>query len=289
VRVWDLPAGYLSRQSLLGEHRELHGLYNIVVYGKAGYARHPETRRWVDALGGLVWRHRQLRAEMRLRGYVDRTPLRSRTRVDWPTVFVTPPCAQFALLSVKYANAASGRIPLPRTAHDLWAQHKYSVMARDPRAYRAIGRAVSRMRRGASVDSLAVELVMLLRLAPSAGPLLNAIEHMWGHVRPHASENDLRAARDGTAALLAVTQTLAVRCQEPYLMRSTALSELETHLDSLPTASRAAGCAAGQGSTSLRQQRSGDWSASPGQQRGVSSSRATAVARRRRACGRPRR
>jgi hypothetical protein len=23
MRVWDLPAGYLNRQSLLGEHREL--------------------------------------------------------------------------------------------------------------------------------------------------------------------------------------------------------------------------------------------------------------------------
>jgi pyrimidine dimer DNA glycosylase len=76
MRIWDLPAGYLNRQSVLGEHRELHGIYAILTNGKAGYARHPETQRWAKALSGLALRHRQLAEEMRLRGYVDRTPLR---------------------------------------------------------------------------------------------------------------------------------------------------------------------------------------------------------------------
>ena len=78
MRIWDLPAGYLNRQSLLGEHRELHGLYRIHTLGLRGYARHPETVRWRRALSGLVHRHRQLAAEMTLRGYVDRTPLEAR-------------------------------------------------------------------------------------------------------------------------------------------------------------------------------------------------------------------
>ena len=34
MRIWDVPAGYLNRQSLLGEHRELHGIYSILTNGK---------------------------------------------------------------------------------------------------------------------------------------------------------------------------------------------------------------------------------------------------------------
>ena len=43
MRIWDLSPGYLNRGSLLGEHRELHGLHSIIVNGKKGYANHPET------------------------------------------------------------------------------------------------------------------------------------------------------------------------------------------------------------------------------------------------------
>jgi hypothetical protein len=68
VRVWDLPAGYLNRQSLLGEHRELHAIYSILTQKKSGYANHPETLRWVRTLSGLAARHRQLAAN------VARTP-----------------------------------------------------------------------------------------------------------------------------------------------------------------------------------------------------------------------
>jgi pyrimidine dimer DNA glycosylase len=37
LRVWDVSPGYLNRQSLLGEHRELHGLHAILIHGKAGF------------------------------------------------------------------------------------------------------------------------------------------------------------------------------------------------------------------------------------------------------------
>ena len=30
MRIWDVNPGYLNRQSLLGEHRELHGIYIIL-------------------------------------------------------------------------------------------------------------------------------------------------------------------------------------------------------------------------------------------------------------------
>lgn len=232
MRVWDLPAGYLSRQSLLGEHRELHGIYSILTQNKSGYARHPETLRWVRTLSGLAARHRQLAAEMLLRGYVDRTPIRvTMSRVKWPEVFVTEPLDQIALLRAKYVDKEQGRIPLPRSAQEIWAHHKYSVMARSPESYRTIGRAVARMRRGADLSTLTTDLVWILRDTPSEGRLTNALEHMWGHVRDRATPEDLTTARASLGRLLASTQLLARQVREPFLLSSTALSELAMFVD----------------------------------------------------------
>lgn len=227
MRVWDVPAGYLNRQRLLGEHRELHRLYTIITEGKAGSSRHPETIRWVGVGQALALRHALLVAEMRLRGDVDRTPLVvRRLRCRWPAVFVTEPAEQLALLKVKYAGTSQGRIPLPRGVHQLWAQHKYSILARDPETYRSIGRAVARLRRGAALGELARDLVAILRLPPPPGRLVNAVEHMWGHVHDVADESARANAARGPARMLAATQTLACANGEPFLLASTALSEL---------------------------------------------------------------
>ena len=75
MRIWDLPPSVLCRQHLLGEHRELHGLWRILTLGKTGYARHPETLRWVGKLRALYDRHEALVAEMECRGYRHASPL----------------------------------------------------------------------------------------------------------------------------------------------------------------------------------------------------------------------
>lgn len=232
MRIWDVPAGYLSRQSLLGEHRELHGLDSILTHGKRGYSRHPETVRWVGCRAALCRRHDLLAAEMVLRSYVDRTPLdRAGTPLRWPRVFVTEPVDQYALLRIKYEGKVRGRIALPRSGHDLWAQHKYSVMARDPELYRAIGRRVARMKRGATFADLATELVDVLRRTPAAGPLANAVEHMWGYVSGAASREERERAERSVGDLLVTTRQLALRQPADYLLQSTALSELAVFVE----------------------------------------------------------
>ena len=232
MRVWDLSPGYLNRQSLLAEHRELHGIHAILIEGKKGYSRHPETLRWVDALGALVARHDHLAAEMRLRGYVDRTPLvQPKKRTAWPGTFVTEPTDQIALLRQKYAGKDKGRIALPRNPQELWAQHKYSVMARSPEVYRRIGRSVSRMRPRDPIADLLKELVAILRGVPGRGGVTNAVEHMWGHVRRHATAADIAAAKEGPPQMLLLTQRLAMQRGETFLVSSTALSDLAVFLD----------------------------------------------------------
>jgi hypothetical protein len=75
MRIWDIEPERLCRQHLLGEHRELHGLWVILTEGKKGFANHPETRRWRGKLKALYRRHEALVAEMSSRGYRHATSL----------------------------------------------------------------------------------------------------------------------------------------------------------------------------------------------------------------------
>jgi hypothetical protein len=77
MRVWDIHPKHLCRKHLLAEHRELHGLWNILTIhkGKGGYSHHPETLRWVGKLRALYGRHEALVKEFEKRGYKHHTPL----------------------------------------------------------------------------------------------------------------------------------------------------------------------------------------------------------------------
>ena len=69
MRIWDVAPSVLCRPHLLGEHRELHAVWNVIVGNKMGYSRHPETLRWRGKLRALYLRHEALVAEMQRRGY----------------------------------------------------------------------------------------------------------------------------------------------------------------------------------------------------------------------------
>jgi hypothetical protein len=212
MRVWDVSPGYLNRQSLLGEHREIHGLLVVIGERRRGYSRHPETLRWNGHLGALRRRHDGVVAEMALRGYEHHSPA-GRAAGDWPDTYIDRPGRQFEILKVKYATREPGRIPLPRSVQELWAQHKYSVMARSQAAYRAIGKRVAGLRRGTPLDALAEELVALLRQPVSDGDGRNVIQHMAGYVT--AANQELKEiARAARAESV------------DYLLHSTALSDL---------------------------------------------------------------
>ena len=228
MRVWDINPGYLNRQSLLGEHRELHAIVSIIINNKKGYSRHPETLRWVGFGWALGQRHRLLAVEMNLRGYVDRTPVLLKTqRQKWPEVFVDPPAVQFPLLAEKYKDKEQGRIPLPKNVQQLWAQHKYSVMARNAAEYKRIGRWVASSKTASGISDLYPELVLLLRCPPGEGNLRNAVQHMWGYVSSYSSFAGKTIESKTTRGLLAEIQRLVFLHDVVYLKESTALGELQ--------------------------------------------------------------
>ncbi len=92
MRVWDVHPRYLCRKHLLAEHRELHGLWNILTVheGKGGYSRHPETLRWIGKQKALYLRHEALVQEFARRGYKHSSPLdgRKATGVESQRVFI---------------------------------------------------------------------------------------------------------------------------------------------------------------------------------------------------------
>lgn len=87
MRIWDINPKYLCRQHLLAEHRELHGLWNIITIHKCkgGYSCHPETLRWVGKQKALYHRHQALVKEFTSRGYQHHSPLNKRYAVGKAT------------------------------------------------------------------------------------------------------------------------------------------------------------------------------------------------------------
>ncbi len=103
MRIWDLEPARLCRAHLLGEHRELHGLWNILTQGKRGYRAHPETRRWEGKLAALFARHEALVSEMLTRGYRHASPLDERlaTGERVQQAYVDLPAEQRRILRAK--------------------------------------------------------------------------------------------------------------------------------------------------------------------------------------------
>ena len=110
MRVWDVPPEELCRKHLLGEHRELHGLWNIITQNKRGYSKHPETLRWYGKSKALLKRHDELVAEMERRGYKHNTPLQLElaTGSEFQLEFVDSIEEQRRLLKDKHCDCYTG-------------------------------------------------------------------------------------------------------------------------------------------------------------------------------------
>ena len=181
--------------------------------------------------GGPAWawalrqRHRLLTAEMTFRGYRDRTPMRLRSEPGhWPERFIDPLARQFELLAGKYRDREPWRIPLPRTSHELWAQPKYSVLARSQRVSRDIGRRVARLPGRDGFDELALELTTLLRDASDPGNRTKAVQHLWGYFDFRTS--NASAEHVSLRWALGAVQRRCPTEGPPYLLEQTALTEL---------------------------------------------------------------
>jgi hypothetical protein len=86
MRIWDFSVEYLCNTHLKAEHAELHCIWSVIVNGKRGYAKHPETMRWRDCLRALYTRHWQQEHEMRKRGIKHDSELDRKSATGHPHV-----------------------------------------------------------------------------------------------------------------------------------------------------------------------------------------------------------
>jgi hypothetical protein len=103
MRIWDIKPSRLCKQHLLGEHLELHAIWNILTLKKKGYSRHPETLRWKGKLKTLYRVHEDIVSEMKTRGFNHNSPLDKRLATGSPVqnVFVDTPERQIEILRSK--------------------------------------------------------------------------------------------------------------------------------------------------------------------------------------------
>jgi len=79
MRIWDIPPKNLCRKYLIAKHGELHSMWSIIINGKKGFSRHPETMRWRGKPKVLYTRHEKLVAEMERRRFNHNSPIDKKT------------------------------------------------------------------------------------------------------------------------------------------------------------------------------------------------------------------
>lgn len=77
MRIWSpIPVYQLDDKGLLGEHRELHCIWNIIKNNSTGgYSNHPETLRWWNHIHALFIRHEKQIQEILNRGFKHNSEL----------------------------------------------------------------------------------------------------------------------------------------------------------------------------------------------------------------------
>lgn len=164
---------------------------------------------------------------MNLRGCMDKSPVLLRSKSGmWPECYIDTPAKQISILGEKYKTLESGRIPLPGNAQDFWAQHKFSVMARNTGAYKKIGKWVASKSGSKELPEVAAEISALLRNAPEQRLMENALLHMWGYVSKYSSISGRELDSLSMKKLLNKIQKLSLSNNIKYLTESTSLSEL---------------------------------------------------------------
>ncbi len=235
MRVWDIHPGYLTRGNLLGQHAEIHALYTVLTGQGSGYRQHPETLRWQGRLQQLPRRHDNTVAEMKLRGYNHNSPLppTEAEPLRGQLSYVDGPTVQMGLLDEKNrTRGVEGRITLPRRGSELWAQHKYSVMARGYNHYKEIQQFMGNRKDLpiAQEEDLLACILSKMDLPVVAGALKNTLDHLWGYFKHRATPEEQQRYKsrcDGeNGETIVWLYSLAVKYHESYLLQSTIFGDV---------------------------------------------------------------
>lgn len=245
MRVWDLHPGYLSRQSLLGQHAEIHAVHAVINDQKKSYSTHPETRRWKEKPGLLKRVHDLTVFEMKLRGFNHNSPFpenfldqgeafRKEGEVEESKpLYVDRPVEQVLILREKYLEREQeGRIPLPNNIFDFWAHHKYSIMARGYNCYKEIQALLNENNQCAIPEAtFEFEKIMVMMNHPVIAPALkNTVDHLWGYFKRAAGREEKeefmqKKEKNILPELIPFMYKLALKYDSTYLQQSTIFAD----------------------------------------------------------------
>lgn len=221
--VFDIDAGLLDDELLASQMRFLVGLVGA---GRNLGAQTAAPAGWQGHEDALALRLNQVQEESALRGGAipGRVPVTPES-VIWPIPRAASLEAQLAMIRDRADQGRVGRIRLPRNDHELWASYKYSVLARNYRAYQSFGQRVAARR--IPLEELWLSMVSASRVAPLPGGIRNALQHMWGYVSGHSA---MSPQTEDLPALAREIQQQAAAHKVSYLLNSTALGELRAWL-----------------------------------------------------------
>ena len=212
--LYEIDPGYLSGTAL-------HQQYTLL----SDWLHDPQKAHcdnrlhyWLNYRTALTTLLNLVTSEIALRSTQDPQFHISEGKLNWPQRFEMHPSEQ--LLELPEENTTA-RIHKPRNEQSLWAQHKYSIMARDQQLYLKLGPAIAR--KEVEFPQLIEELSYCKRLAPSTSNLRNSIWHMWGYV---SQWSDISPGTSELYPLMKEIQKLAFKHQVEYLLNSTALGDL---------------------------------------------------------------
>ncbi|ABC33279.1 hypothetical protein HCH_06646 [Hahella chejuensis KCTC 2396] len=210
--LFDIDPGYLSLPQLQHQLNMLQG----AIRKPEKIQQDPHLKSWRGHVDALMTMYNLVVSEINLRQNSTLPYIHaSGESLIWPARPGIP-------VEEQWPQAEAGaRLPSPRNDQALWAQHKYSVMARNQGMYQSLGRAVAAREIG--LGDLAEELVAALRVPPPLGGLRNAVWHMWGYI---SQFSQLKPDNTPLPTVFREIQLLAGKHQSAYLLNSTALGEL---------------------------------------------------------------
>ena len=230
--ILDLHPGYLGNEHLLNESRLLERILAGEISQLEDESEYASLLPWAKFSWAAKRRYLWIISEL---GYRN-VKIEPRGAKDW--VILCPhawprshysPAAQLKWLERSGVGDDSSRIRLPENKQQLWAQHKYSILARNHNLYKLIGPRVANQAARSGYDELANELTYSLRLWPEKGGIRNALHHMWGHISPNNDIDPDFNAWSLSRLIKEITGQVQLK-SEPYLNQSTALTEIQTYL-----------------------------------------------------------
>lgn len=169
-----------------------------------------DNAKYLDDIGNII--RSLVKNEILIRGYSESYPVKN---ID----------LKLNDEDLLFLDVKDRRIYPPKNIQTIWAQHKYSVLARDNRLYREIGKSLVGKKGLMGYGDLFNQLKNLILTKPDKGTLFNGVLHMWGYLPSSIKKNHDKPSMDNMKNTIEIITNFAVKGGEEYLLQSSALSD----------------------------------------------------------------